>query len=194
MIKEALDVLRKGGIILYPTDTIWGIGCDATNPEAVERVYAIKRRSDSKSLVMLASGPDMVARYVERIPDIAIDLLEVNDAPMTIVYPGARAGKQGVSGSHLLAWNAVAEDGTAGIRVPLGGFCKDLCARFGRPIVSTSANISGEPSPKSFADIPDEIKKAVDYIVDPSLGPSSSGKASQIIKVGLDGEVKIIRM
>ncbi len=194
MMKEALEVLRKGGIILYPTDTIWGIGCDATNPEAVARIYGIKHRSDSKSLVMLASDADMVARYVEKIPDIAIDLLEVNDAPMTIVYPGARAGKEGESGRYLLAWNAVAEDGTAGIRVPLGGFCKDLCARFGRPIVSTSANISGEPSPKSFADIPDEIKKAVDYIVDPSLGPVSTGKASQIIKVGLDGEVQIIRM
>lgn len=199
VMAEALDVLRKGGVILYPTDTIWGIGCDATAPEVVRRVYEIKRRSDSKSLVLLASDLDMVARYVQKIPDVAIDLVEVNDKPMTIIYPGAVCGEAPASGEapagdrwHL-AYNTVAEDGSVGIRIPLIDFCKELVRKLGRPLVSTSANISGEPSPETFADIPEEIRSAVDYIVEPSLERGSTGLASQIIKLGVDGEVKIIR-
>lgn len=160
---EALEVLRNGGVILYPTDTVWGLGCDATNPEAVARIYEIKKRSDSKSLVLLASDLDMVARYIREIPDMAIQLVEVNDKPMTIIYPGALTGQE----CRGLAHNTVAQDGSVGIRIPVVDFCRDLVHRFGRPIVSTSANISGEPTPRKFADIPQQIKDAVDFIVDP---------------------------
>lgn len=186
---EALEVLRNGGVILYPTDTVWGLGCDATNQEAVARIYEIKKRSDSKSLVLLASDLDMVARYIREIPDMAIQLVEVNDKPMTIIYPGALTGQE----CRGLAHNTVAQDGSVGIRIPVVDFCRDLVHRFGRPIVSTSANISGEPTPRKFADIPQQIKDAVDFIVDPSLERSSTGSASSIIKVGLDGTIDIIR-
>lgn len=180
---EAAKVLKAGGVILYPTDTIWGLGCDATNPEAVARIFALKRRDEAKSLVVLASDLDMVARYVREVPQMAVQLVEVNDAPMTIIYPDAVG----------IAPNAVAEDGSVGIRIPLNDDCIDLCRRLGRPVISTSANISGEPSPKTFAEIPEEIRAAVDYIVDPALEKGSTGKASQILKVGVDGQIKIIR-
>ena len=208
ILQEAVEILRKGGVILYPTDTVWGIGCDATNEAAVARVFEIKRRSEAKSLVLLASDLDMVAKYVKQIPSIAIDLVEVNDAPMTIIYPGAQ----------YLAPNAVAEDGSVGIRIPLvpeeegsedeaparkgaapkgnltaGAFCRELVRRLRRPLVSTSANISGEPTPASFAEISEEIKGAVDYVVPKPFGVGASGRSSQIIKLGLDGEVQILR-
>jgi len=186
-IIKAVEVLRKGGVILYPTDTVWGIGCDATNPEAVAKVYAIKNREDSKSLVLLASDVDMICKYIKEIPEMAVQLIEVNDKPMTIIYPDAITGKFG------LAENAVAQDGTVGIRIPMMDFCKDLCVRLGRPIVSTSANISGEPTPKKFAEITVPIKDAVDHIVDPALEAGSTGSASQIIKVGLDYSIQVIR-
>ena len=194
-------------MILYPTDTVWGIGCDATNEQAVARVFEIKRRSEAKSLVLLACDLDMVAKYIKQIPSIAIDLVEVNDAPMTIIYPGAQ----------YLAPNAVAADGSVGIRIPLvpetdpsftgstgespakrtdltaGAFCRELVRRLRRPLVSTSANISGEPTPASFAEISEEIKSAVDYVVPKPFGAGASGRASQFIKLGLDGEVEILR-
>ncbi|MCD8312781.1 MAG: Sua5/YciO/YrdC/YwlC family protein [Bacteroidales bacterium] len=206
-LKAAVEALRAGKVILYPTDSVWGIGCDATNPEAVARVYEIKRRADSKSLVLLAGDIDIICRYVRQIPEIALQLLEVNDKPMTIIYPGAIvsdkpavSGGQGESGSkssashgYGLAVNAVAEDGSVGIRIPLGGFCLDLARRFGRPLVSTSANISGEPTPKRFADISENIRSAVDFTVDPSFESGATGSASSIIKVGLDSTVRIIR-
>lgn len=182
-IQKAVEVLRKGGIILYPTDTVWGIGCDATNQEAVAKVYEIKKREDSKSLVLLASDMDMICRYVKEIPEMAVQLVEVNDKPMTIIYPGAMG----------LAPNAIAEDGTVGIRIPMMDFCCQLASRLGRPIVSTSANISGEPTPKKFAEIPQQIKDAVDHIVDPALEAGATGLASSIIKVGLDYTIQIIR-
>ena len=191
---EALRVLREGGTILYPTDTVWGLGCDATNPEAVARIYEIKKRADSKSLVLLACNMDMVAKYVKEIPSIAVDLVEGNDAPMTIIYPEALAGVAGEPGDRWhLAHNAVAKDGSVGIRIPLMDWCKDLVFKLGRPIVSTSANISGEPTPQRFTDIPQEIKDAVDFVVPPSIDTQSTGKASQILKVGLRGEIEIIR-
>ena len=191
---EALRVLREGGTILYPTDTVWGLGCDATNPEAVAKIFEIKKRADSKSLVLLACNLDMVAKYVKEIPSIAVDLVEVNDAPMTIIYPEALAGVAGEPGDRWhLAHNAVAEDGSVGIRIPLMDWCKDLVFKLGRPIVSTSANISGEPTPQRFSEIPQEIKDAVDFVVPPSIDTQSTGKASQILKVGLRGEIEIIR-
>ena len=191
---EALRVLREGGTILYPTDTVWGLGCDATNPEAVAKIYEIKQRSDSKSLVLLACNLDMVAKYVKEVPSIAVDLVEVNDAPMTIIYPEALAGVAGEPGDRWhLAHNAVAEDGSVGIRIPLMDWCRDLVFKLGRPIVSTSANISGEPTPQRFSEIPHEIKDAVDFVVPPSIDTQSTGKASQILKVGLRGEIEIIR-
>ena len=192
-IQKALEVLRNGGVILYPTDTVWGIGCDATNPEAVAKIYAIKKREDSKSLVLLASDMDMICRYVKEVPEMAIQLVEVNDKPMTIIYPGAVAGEGVERSNHILAYNTVAEDGSVGIRVPMMEFCQQLVAKFGRPIVSTSANISGEATPKKFAEISDAVKSAVDYVVDPSLERGSTGKASSIIKVGLDYSIEIIR-
>jgi L-threonylcarbamoyladenylate synthase len=194
-IQKALEVLRNGGVILYPTDTVWGIGCDATNPEAVAKVYAIKKREDSKSLVLLASDMDMICRYVKEVPEMAIQLVEVNDKPMTIIYPGAVAGEQGNMAPcrHCLAFNTVAADGTVGIRIPMMDFCQQLVARLGRPLVSTSANISGGPTPKNFAEITDEIQSAVDHIVDPSLEKGATGQSSSIIKVGLDYSIEIIR-
>lgn len=199
-IQKALEVLRRGGVILYPTDTVWGIGCDATDPEAVARVYEIKKRSDSKSLVLLAGDMDMVCRYVKEIPPMAEQLVEVNDKPMTIIYPGAIAGER-PSGAgapvradrNALAYNVVAEDGTVGIRIPMMEFCQGLVSRLGRPIVSTSANISGEATPKRYSEISEEVKSAVDMIVDPSFEAGSTGKASSIIKVGLDYSIEIIR-
>ena len=194
ILAEALKTLREGGTILYPTDTVWGLGCDATNPQAVARIYEIKRRADSKSLVLLASDLDMVARYVKEIPSIAVDLVEVNDAPMTLIYPGAVCGQEGLAGDKWhLAWNTVAADGTVGIRIPLMDWCKDLVFKLGRPIVSTSANISGEPTPPRFSEIDPAIKEAVDFVVPPSVDTQSTGKASQILKVGLKGEIEIIR-
>lgn len=193
-INEIVKILRDGGVILYPTDSVWGIGCDATNEEAVQRVFSIKQRSGAKSLVLLASDLDMVARHVRQIPSIAIDLVEVNDAPMTIIYPGAQ----------LLAPGVVAEDGSVGIRVPYveegsetilkgAAFCREVIRRLRRPLVSTSANISGEPTPGCFDDISEEIRSAVDFIVPRSFDGGATGRASQIIKLGLDGEVEIIR-
>lgn len=198
-IDKVLAVLRNGGVILYPTDTVWGIGCDATDPAAVAKVYGIKRRADSKSLVLLASDLDMVGRYVREIPEMAIQLVEVNDRPMTIVYPGAVAGERPAEGQeavadrNCLAYSTVAEDGSVGIRIPMMDFCRDLVHKFGRPVVSTSANISGEATPKAFAEIPDAVKDAVDYIVEPSLEAGATGQSSSVIKVGLDSSIVIIR-
>ncbi len=199
-IQKALEILRAGGIILYPTDTVWGLGCDATNPEAVAKIYEIKHRADSKSLVLLASDVDMIARYVKEIPEMAIQLVEVNDKPMTIIYPGAVVGfSPDASGAlpkpdrRTLAFNTVAEDGTVGIRIPMMDFCQQLVHKLGRPLVSTSANISGEPTPKRFAEISEEIRSAVDFVVDPSLERGATGQSSSIIKVGLDYSIEIIR-
>lgn len=196
-VEEAVRILRGGGLILYPTDTIWGIGCDARNEEAVRRVFALKQRADSKSLVLLARDEAMIGEYVEEIPEMALQLLEVNDAPMTIIYPGARiahpVGKSGKPGDGL-APSCVAADGTVGMRIPHASeFCMELLKTFGAPIVSTSANISGNPSPKSFDDVDAAIKAGVDHIVARECEGVSTGAASQIIKVDMDGGIKIIR-
>lgn len=182
-IKAAVDILKAGGIILYPTDTVWGIGCDATNPEAVAKVYALKKRSDSKSLITLVADMDMIGKYVKVIPEVAINLIEVNDKPMTIVYPGA----------VNLAPNVIAEDGSVAIRIPMSEFCRELVRRFRKPVVSTSANFSGEPAPALYEEISMDIINSVDWVADPYLEEGATGKASQIIKVGLKGEIEIIR-
>lgn len=182
-IDKACEVMYNGGIILYPTDTIWGIGCDATNPEAVKRVYEIKKRIDSKALITLVDSPAKVNAYVQDMPDIAWDLIELTTKPLTIIYDNARN----------LAENLLAEDGSAGIRVTNEPFSKDLCMRFKRPIVSTSANISGEPSPQNFSEVSKEIKDAVDYIVKYRQSEKAKAVPSSIIKLGNKGEVKIIR-
>ena len=190
-VGQAVKVLRSGGLFLYPTDTVWGIGCDACNEDAVRKVFDLKRRADSKSLVLLAQDADMIRRYVD-VPEIAAQLVEVNDAPMTIVYPPL-ASPSDVSGAPL-APLCLAEDGSVGIRIPFASqFCMALLKAFGRPVVSTSANISGEPSPRSRAEIAQEIVTGVDYVVPDACEGVSAGRPSQIIKVGPDGEIKIIR-
>ena len=182
-IKKALEVLRSGGIILYPTDTIWGIGCDPTNEEAVKRVYEIKQREDSKSMLVLLDNPNKLNSYVEEVPEIAWDLIEFTDKPMTIIYPGAKN----------LAKNLIAPDGTIGIRITEEDFSNNLIFRFRKPIVSTSANISGEPSPQHFNDISEDLKNAVDYVVDWRQQETENPAPSSIIKLGLGGEIEILR-
>ena len=182
-IKKACQVMAGGGVILYPTDTIWGIGCDATNPEAVKRVYDIKRRADSKAMLVLVDSAVKVDFYVSEVPDVAWDLIELATRPLTIIYDGARN----------LAPNLLAEDGSVGIRVTQERFSQQLCRQYRKAIVSTSANLSGTPSPHCFADICDEVKLAVDYIVDYRREETAETTPSSIIKLGAKGEVKIIR-
>jgi len=182
-IKKALEVLRNGGVILYPTDTIWGIGCDATNEAAVKRVYEIKKRADSKSMLVLMENVNLLERYMKEVPEIAYSLIELNDKPMTIIYPDAKN----------LATNLLAEDGSVGIRITSERFTQQLIQRFRKPIVSTSANISGDPSPAIFTDVSDEIKNSVDYVVNFRQDDTSPAKPSSIIKLGVGGEIKIIR-
>ena len=182
-IRRAISVLRQGGVILYPTDTVWGIGCDATLPEAVERVYHIKQRADAKALITLVDSEAKVQFYVRQVPDVAWDLIELSEKPLTIVYDGARN----------LAPNLLAADGSAGIRITREAFSRELCFRFRRAVVSTSANVSGQPSPQNFSEISEEIKSAVDYIVDYRREETTQAKPSSIIKLDKGGVIKIIR-
>lgn len=180
--QQALHTLRAGGLILYPTDTVWGIGCDATNAEAVEKIFQLKQRSDQKALICLVADDRMLSKYVKEIPSVAYDLFEVSDTPITIIYDHAQN----------LAQNLIADDGSIGIRIPDDDFCFQLIRRFGKPIVSTSANISGQATPKSFQEIAPEILKGVDYVVNLHRKKIGS-KPSTIIKLGANGQVKIIR-
>ncbi|MDR1698723.1 MAG: threonylcarbamoyl-AMP synthase [Prevotellaceae bacterium] len=182
-LKKAVEVLRNGGVILYPTDTVWGLGCDATNAGAVKRIYGIKRRADSKSMLVLTDSIAKVQAYTEDAPDVVFDLLEVADTPLTIIYPKARN----------LAENLVAEDGSIGIRITNETFSKTLCEMFRKPVVSTSANISGESAPRCFAEISDEIRQAVDYVVKFRQDDRTKSRPSSIIQIGKGGQVKIIR-
>ena len=175
--------MREGGVILYPTDTIWGIGCDATNEDAVRRVYEIKQRQDSKAMLVLVDSSVKVDFYVRDVPEVAWDLIDLADKPLTIIYSGARN----------LAANLLAEDGSVGIRVTNEEFSKRLCQQFRKAIVSTSANISGQPSPKNFSEISEEVKSAVDYIVGYRQEEMSNPKPSSIIKLDKGGVIKIIR-
>ena len=182
-IKKACEVLQAGGLILYPTDTIWGIGCDATNEEAVRKVYALKKRMDNKAVLVLTDSTAKLNMYVSDIPDIAWDLIEVADKPLTIIYAHAKN----------LAPNLLGEDGSVGIRITKEDFSRRLCERFRKPLVSTSANISGESAPKNFQEISDIIKNGVDYIVKYRQDDMSQAKPSNIIKLGDGGVIQIIR-
>lgn len=182
-VKKAIEVMKAGGVILYPTDTVWGIGCDATNEEAVRKVFEIKKREDSKALICLVDSDVRLQRYVRNVADVTWDMIELSDKPLTVIFDH-------VTG---LAPNVIAEDGSAGIRITKEEFSKELCFRFQKPIVSTSANISGEPSPACFDEISDEIKQGVDYIMLSRQNDTSKSKPSQIIKLEKDGKVSILR-
>jgi len=182
-INKALEVLRMGGIILYPTDTIWGIGCDATNPEAVEKVYQLKGRAKDKSLIILLENENRLASYVKEIPEVAYQLIEYADKPLTIIYAGAKN----------LAPNLPAEDGSIGIRIVKHPFCEQLIKRFKKPIVSTSANISGDPPPKNFQDISVAVKQHVDYIIQYGQEDTTLRQASTIMKLDASGAFSFIR-
>src|SRR5512133_1028311 len=176
-IKAAVEILRKGGVILYPTDTIWGLGCDATNADAVSRIYRIKQRDDNKSMLVLLDTPDKLSDYVYEVPEIAYDVIGMANKPLTIIYPGAQN----------LAENLVAEDGSVGIRITQDEFCSRLIHTLRRPLVSTSANISGKPFPADFSSIEAEIISAVDYVVKYRQDEKKKGKPSGIIKLGING-------
>jgi L-threonylcarbamoyladenylate synthase len=181
--KQCLEVLKKGGIILYPTDTVWGIGCDATNAAAVEKIFTIKSREENKSLLILVNGIDMMERYVRDVPRIAYELAQVSEDPLTIIYP---QGKN-------LAPGVCAPDGSVGIRICNDDFCSQLIDRFRKPIVSTSANTSGKPSPQFFAEIEKAITEKVDYVVKYRQEDRSKKSPSPVIKVNADSTVSIIR-
>ena len=176
-------MMRNGGVILYPTDTVWGIGCDATNAEAVSRVYQIKQRDDSKALICLVDSDARLQRYVRDVPDVAWQLIDCCDHPMTLILDGA----------VNLAPNLIADNGSIGIRITKESFSKELCYRFQKAIVSTSANISGEPSAQNYRDIDPKILDAVDYVCWSRRQEHQPHKPSTIIKLGQGGEVTIIR-
>lgn len=181
-INKCIEVLKSGGIILYPTDTVWGIGCDATNEEAVKRIYELKQRNDSKSMIVIIANDAMLNKHVVEVPDLAWDIIDISDKPTTIIYPKAKN----------LAKNVIAEDGSIGIRMVKKGFCNQLVYKFNKPIVSTSANTSTKPTPQTFHEISTEIKEGVDFIVNQKFD-SGNHQSSSIIQLGLSGEIKIIR-
>lgn len=180
---EAVRILRQGGIILYPTDTVWGLGCDATNAEAVERIYRLKRSENKKSMLVLCASADMVVRYVDRAPGIAFDVMEMATSPLTLILPGAA----GVAG------NLIPDEGTLGVRVPDHAFCQRMLLGLGKPVVSTSANVSGEETPVGLQDVAREIVEGVDFVVNPRFEGKPTRKPSSIIAFGEGGEVKVIR-
>ena len=182
-IRQAVEVLRKGGVILYPTDTVWGIGCDATNAEAVKRVFQIKQRDDSKALICLVDSDARLQRYVRKVPDVAWQLIDCIDKPTTLILNGA----------VNLAPNLIADDGSVGIRITKEPFSHELCFRFQKALVSTSANISGEPTAQNFRDIDPRIVEQVDYVCWTRRQEHQPHRPSSIIKLGENGEVEIIR-
>jgi L-threonylcarbamoyladenylate synthase len=184
-IQNVLKVLAAGGTILYPTDTIWGIGCDATNASAVDRIFNIKKRGAEKSLIILLDDAAKLRNYVEHIPKEALALIETTERPLTIIYPSANKKR--------LAANTIAADGSIAIRVTKDEFCKKLIEEFGKPIVSTSANVSGDDPPGNFQKISNEIKQAVDYMVNYRQEERSNPKPSVIIRIGQKGEIEFIR-
>lgn len=183
ILDKTLEVLNAGGVILYPTDTVWGLGCDATNSDAVKRIYEIKRRADSKAMLTLVDATGRVDYYFDRVPEIAWDLWDVTDKPLTLILPRARN----------IAPELIAEDGTMGMRITNEEVSKTICARLRRPLVSTSANISGQPTARNYAEISEEVKQAVDYIVPLRQNEKGKPSPSGIIMVGDGGTVKVIR-
>ena len=182
-VDRACKVMQEGGIVVFPTDTIWGIGCDATNADAVARVYEIKRRADHKALITLVPDAGWVERYVEEVPDVAWELLDVAVDPMTIVYD---RGKN-------VATNLMGEDGSIGLRVTSEFYSRELCRRLRKPVVSSSANVSGDPSPMCFAEISKEILDAADYVAMYRRDDKGGIKASTVIRLGAGGLIKILR-
>ena len=182
-IKNAVEVMKKGGVILYPTDTVWGIGCDTTNAEAVAKVYTIKHRDDSKALICLVDSEGRLQRYVRDVPNVAWDIFELATKPTTIILDGA----------VNLAPNLIASDGSIAMRITQEPFSKELCYRFQKPIVSTSANISGEPAAQNYCDISEELLQAVDYVCFSRRQEHKPHTPSSIIKLTAKGEVTIIR-
>lgn len=182
-IEKCIEVLAAGGTILYPTDTIWGIGCDATQTHATKKVYQMKQREDAKAMLVLVNSADMLSRYVEDIPDMAGEIIEINDDPLTIIYPAGRN----------LAGNILSPDGSVGIRITSDPFCHELIHRFRKPLVSTSANLAGQPAPAIFSEIPADIKTMVDYTVAWRQDDRTKRKPSGILKVKLNGEIEVIR-
>ncbi|MDR0508022.1 MAG: threonylcarbamoyl-AMP synthase [Dysgonamonadaceae bacterium] len=182
-IKKTCEILRQGGVILYPTDTVWGIGCDATNEKAVRRIYEIKKRSDAKSMLVLLGSASELEYYVDDVPNVAFNLIEVADKPLTVIYSNAKN----------VAQNIISDDGSLGIRITNEEFSQKLCRKFRNPIVSTSANISGEPAPDIFSKINDEIIRSVDYVVNYRREDNHSSRPSSIIKIGAGGLIQIIR-
>ncbi|MBO5686054.1 MAG: threonylcarbamoyl-AMP synthase [Alistipes sp.] len=182
-VNAAVEVLKQGGLILYPTDTVWGIGCDATNEEAVAKIYALKRSEDKHAMLVLCHSAEQIVRYVNRAPGIAFEVMELATSPLTLILEGAVG----------VASNLIPETGTLGVRVPDHEFCQLLLRRFGRPIVSTSANISGEKTPKGLNEVVQEIVDGVDYVVNPRFQGHPTGKPSSIIAFGEGGEVRVIR-
>jgi len=183
-IRNAIKILKDGGVILYPTDTLWGLGCDATSPAAVEKLFRIKPRNESKGLVALVNGVAMLERYVRDIPVIAYELADISGSPLTIIYPEGRNLAPGVRN----------EDGSAGIRICRDEFCSELLKRFRKPVISTSANISGMPYPGCFSDINEEITGSADYVVKYRQNEKRKFVPSPIIKFDKNGVFKIIRM
>ncbi len=182
-IKKAVEVMRGGGVILYPTDTVWGIGCDATNAEAVAKIYKIKRRSESKSMICLVDSDNRIQRYIRNVPDVAWDVMNFATKPTTVILDGAQG----------LASNLIADDGSIAIRITQEEFSKQLCYRMQKPIVSTSANISGEPAAQNYRDISEEIISQVDYVCFARRNEHKPHQPSSIIRLRPDGEVTIIR-
>ena len=182
-VEECIEVLKAGGLILYPTDTVWGIGCDATNEAAVEKIYKLKQSEDKRSMLCLMRDADMIVRYVNRAPGIAFEVMEMATNPLTLILPGATG----------VASNLMPEEGTLGVRVPNHEFCQKLLYKFGKPIVSTSANISGEKTPKKIAEVAKEILEGVDFVVNPRFQGRPTGQPSSIIAFTEDCQVNIIR-
>jgi len=182
-IRNALKVLRAGGVILYPTDTIWGLGCDATNAEAVRKIYAIKQRAENKSLIILVNSAGMLTRYVDNPPEVALQMAELTESPLTIVYDRGRSLAEGVASA----------DGSVGVRICADPFCDELITALRKPLVSTSANISGSNAPALFDEISEELKASVDYVCLWRQDDRSRAQASSVIRVSGNGVVKILR-
>jgi len=181
-INKCIEVLDRGGLILYPTDTVWGIGCDATNEKAVQKIYDLKKRSDSKALLCLVGNDAMLEKYIENVPEVAYDIIDLSEKPVTIIYDNPRG----------VAKNLIADDNTLGVRVASDKFCRYLINKFKKPIVSTSANISGALAPPQFDQISEAILKGVDYAV-ALYRDKTNGAPSSIIKLSNEANVKVIR-